>query len=287
MGIQDVLVKPVRHQELMKMIRPNLKSAKILPKSPSKKPKRPKISVLHDEIPEHVQEFMHLTRLAEMGRLAANVAHEINNPLMVAQGFAENIELLLDSETFSRDEIRLQVLEIIKSCQRMARIVTKMNRMSRSQKLRLFVVDLAEVALNSVDFLKTQIKDADVVVEFDFEHPMPIKCDAVQVEQIILNILSNALFAIGPQETEKRIRISFEQFGKWQQIKVWNNGPTIPTDVQKRIMSPFLTTKEEAKAPDSAWPSVKPSCRCMAGISRLRALLTTALSSSCRSRAQS
>src|ERR1700755_719980 len=112
----------------------------------SPKAKRPKLSLLHDEIPQHLQEFMHLTRLAEMGRLAANVAHEINNPLMVAQGFAENIELLLDDPNFPRDEMRVQVLEIIKACQRMSRIVNKMNRMSRGQKLRLFVVDLAEVA---------------------------------------------------------------------------------------------------------------------------------------------
>src|ERR1700760_2855486 len=107
--------------------------------------KRPKISILHDEIPEHVQELMQLTRLAEMGRLAANVAHEINNPLMVAQGFAENIELLLDNPDLSREEMRVQVLEIIKACQRMSRIINKMNRMSRNQKLRLFIVDLAEV----------------------------------------------------------------------------------------------------------------------------------------------
>ena len=109
------------------------------------KVKRPKISILHDEIPPHVQEFMHLTRLAEMGRLAANVAHEINNPLMVAQGFAENIELLLDEPELARDEIRMQVLEIIKSCQRVSRIVNKMNRMSRSQKLRLLIVDIAPI----------------------------------------------------------------------------------------------------------------------------------------------
>src|ERR1700722_17158707 len=152
------------------------------------KVKRPKISILHDEIPPHVQEFMHLTRLAEMGRLAANVAHEINNPLMVAQGFAENIELLLDEPELARDEIRMQVLEIIKSCQRVSRIVNKMNRMSRSQKLRLLIVDIAEVALNAVDFIKAQLSDLDVQVEFDFEHPLPIKCDAVQVEQIIINI---------------------------------------------------------------------------------------------------
>jgi len=211
------------------------------------KVKRPKISILHDEIPPHVQEFMHLTRLAEMGRLAANVAHEINNPLMVAQGFAENIELLLDSPEIPRDEMRMQVLEIIKACQRMARIINKMNRMSRSQKLRLFIVDLAEVSLNAVDFIKTQINDHDVKVEFDFEHPMPIKCDAVQVEQIILNILSNAIHAMQANDGPKTIRISFEEFGRWQQIKIWNNGPAIAKNVQDQIMSPFFTTKGEGE----------------------------------------
>ncbi|MGZ3723995.1 MAG: ATP-binding protein [Bdellovibrionales bacterium] len=211
------------------------------------KTKRPKISLLHDEIPPHVQEFMHLTRLAEMGRLAANVAHEINNPLMVAQGFAENIELLLDDPNLQRDEMRLQVLEIIKACQRMSRIVNKMNRMSRSQKLRLFIVDLTEVALNAVDFIKSQISANDVTVEFDFDHPLPIKCDAIQVEQIILNILSNAIFAMESVSGDKKVRISFEEFGKWQQIKVWNNGPAIPVNVQAQIMSPFFTTKEEGE----------------------------------------
>lgn len=209
------------------------------------KAKRPKISILHDEIPPHVQEFMHLTRLAEMGRLAANVAHELNNPLMVAQGFAENIELLLDNKNLEPEELRIQVLEIIKACQRMARIINRMNRMSRSRKLRLFIVDLAEVSLNAVDFIKSQISHQEITVEFDFEHPLPIKCDAVQIEQIILNILSNAIFALGNNTHERKIRISFEEVGKWQQIKIWNNGPAIPDDVQTQIMSPFFTTKAE------------------------------------------
>lgn len=209
-----------------------------------RKAKRPKVSILHDEIPHHLQEFMQLTRLAEMGRLAANVAHEVNNPLMAAQGFAENIELLLDKEEFNRDDIRIQALEIIKACHRMSRVINKMNRMSRNQKLRLFIVDLAEVALNAVDFIKTQISDHDVTLEFEFDHPLPIKCDAIQVEQIILNILSNALFALQDVEADRRIRISFVEFGQWQQIKIWNNGPMIPKEAQDRIMNPFFTTKD-------------------------------------------
>lgn len=211
----------------------------------SPKSKRPKISTLHQEIPKHVQEFMQLTRLAEMGRVSASVAHEINNPLMIAQGFAENIEMLLDSPEIPVEDIRLQIQEIMKACQRISGIVNKMNRMSRHGKLRLAVVDLAEVALAAVDFLM-QVSDIDAKIEFDFDSPMPIKCDVVQVEQMILNILSNAITALQENKGEKLIRISFSAVGdQWQQVRIWNNGPCIPEHLQEQIMSPFYTTKPD------------------------------------------
>lgn len=207
--------------------------------------KRPKISLLHDELPEHLQEYMQLTRLAEMGRMAGNIAHEINNPLMITLGLAENIEMMLTRPELPREDIRLQVVEIVKACQRMSRIINKMNRMSRSQKLRLHVVDLAEVALNAVDFVKTQLHDLDVRLEFDFSRPLPIKCDVTQVEQIVLNILSNAMAAVARREEgERRIRISFEEVGRrWQQIKIWNNGPAMPENVKSQLLSPFFSTQ--------------------------------------------
>jgi CheY-like chemotaxis protein len=212
------------------------------------KAKRPKISLLHDEIPAHLQEYMQLTRLAEMGRMAASVAHEINNPLMIAQGFAENIEMLLARPNPPMEDMRLQILEIVKACQRMSRIINKMNRLSRNQKLRLHVVDLAEVALNAVDFLKVQAADLDVQMEFDFSSPMPIKCDVVQVEQMVLNILANAFTALQQVNEQRRVRISFEEVGrKWQQVKIWNNGPIIPEAMQAQIMSPFFSTKPDTE----------------------------------------
>ncbi len=201
------------------------------------------------QLAEQMTDLLHLTRLAEMGRLSASVAHEINNPLMVAQGFAENIELMLDRKNFSPEEIRIQILEIIKACQRISRIVTKMNRMSRSQKLRLHVVDLAEVALTAVDFMKVQLQDLDIQLDFDFNHPMPIQCDALQIEQIVLNILGNAISAMETVEAsqERIIKITFETAGNWNQIRVWNNGPTIAPEVQQHLMEPFYTTKDVGK----------------------------------------
>lgn len=209
--------------------------------------KRPKISIFHEEIPAKVQELIQLTKMAEIGRISASIAHEINNPLMVAQGFAENIELLLDSKDFSRDELRMQVLEIIKACQRMTKVINKMNRMSRKQELRLSVVDMAEVALNAVEFVKSQIEDLSIKLEFDFNEPLPVHCDPVQIEQIILNILSNAIFALGKRRQNRCIKISFAQVGRWQQMKIWNNGPLIPDKVRDQIMAPFFTTKDEGE----------------------------------------
>jgi CheY-like chemotaxis protein len=217
------------------------------PKMKTKKPKRPKISILHEEIPHKVQELIQLTKMAEIGRISASIAHEINNPLMVAQGFAENIELLLDSKDFSHEELRMQILEIIKACQRMTRVINKMNRMSRKQELRLTTVDMAEVALNAVEFVKTQMDDQSIKLEFDFNKPLPVHCDPVQIEQIILNILSNAIHALGRRRQGRCIKISFSQVGGWQQMKIWNNGPLIPLKVRDQIMAPFFTTKCEGE----------------------------------------
>lgn len=211
------------------------------------KAKRPKVSLLHEEIPQKVQEIIQLSKMAEIGRISASIAHEINNPLMVAMGFAENIELLIDQKEYSRDELRMQVLEIIKACQRMARVITKMNRMSRKQELRLSVVDLAEVALNAVEFVKQQIDDENIKLEFDFNEPLPVRCDPVQIEQIILNILSNAIHALAQKRSGRVIKISFSKVGKWQQMRIWNNGPLIPEKVRDQIMAPFFTTKVEGE----------------------------------------
>lgn len=207
------------------------------------KAKRPKVSLLHDEIPKHFREIMQLARLAEVARLAANVAHELNNPLMVIQGFAENIELLSAEKEVNHEEIRLETAQIIKACQRMSRIISKMSRMSRSQKLRLHVLDLAEISLSAVEFMQSQLTNSHIQVEFDFNNPLPIKCDGVQIEQMILNILSNAVTALDEKTTDRRIRINFEQFGDWNQAKIWNNGPPIPESVQAGLMAPFFSTK--------------------------------------------
>lgn len=205
---------------------------------------RPKLSLLHEEVPEHVLEYMQLTRLAEMGRMAAGIAHEINTPLMIIQGFAENLEMLMSEENPPIEDMRLQILEVVKTCHRISRIMSKMNRMSRSQKLRLHVVDLAEVSLNVVDFIKVQVADMDVRLEFDFNKPLPIRCDVVQVEQIVLNVMANALSALEAVEGVRRLRISFDEVGPWQQLKIWNNGPEIPPEIQNKIMAPFFTTKD-------------------------------------------
>ncbi len=208
------------------------------------KSQHPKLTLLHDELPEHVLEYMKLTRLAEMGRMAAGIAHEINNPLMIIQGFAENLELLMSQDNPPVEDMRLQILEVVKTCQRISRIVSKMNRMSHTQKLRLHVVDLAEVSLNVVDFIRVQVADMDVRLEFDFDKPLPIRCDVVQVEQIVLNLIANALKALESVRVDRRLRISFDEVGPWQQIKIWNNGPEIPAEIQTKIMAPFFSTKD-------------------------------------------
>jgi two-component sensor histidine kinase/CheY-like chemotaxis protein len=207
-----------------------------------KKP-RPKVSLLHEKIPEHLRQLMHLTRLAEMGRLTASVAHEVNNPLTAILGCAENIELMLSQSQMDREVLRRHILEILKNAHRASDVIKRMGQMSRRENIHMDVIDIAELSLNAVEYMKNQMRELGAEFQFEFSRPIPVQCDSTQVEQIIINIVSNALHAVANNPSAKKIKISFESNEDLHMVKIWNNGPVIPKDVQAKLMAPFFTDK--------------------------------------------
>lgn len=195
----------------------------------------PKLALIQDEIPEHVQEFMQLTRLAELGRISGVVAHEINNPLMVVQGLTENIEMMMAAPNPDLAKVKLQLTEILKCTQRMATIIRKMHP-SGSKELRFYSADLVEIVKIALQPISSQLPEFDVNLEMPEAGKLAIKCDISQVEQMVLNILSNAVKALQNLETGRTLRITFASVGGWHQLKIWNNGPAIPESARDKIL---------------------------------------------------
>lgn len=194
----------------------------------------PKLSLIQDEVPEHVQEYMQLTRLAEVGRMAGVVAHEINNPLMVVQGVAENIEFMLDDAKLDKESVKKQLAEILKATERMANSVKKLQ--PKANDLKFYKVDLADIVKVALKPINDQLPELGVTCEIKNVQPMEVRCDVSQVEQMLLNVFSNAVKALQNIETGRELRISYEKISGWNQIKIWNNGPAIPDHARNKIL---------------------------------------------------
>ena len=194
-----------------------------------------------------LKEMAQVSKLADIGLLAAGVAHELNNPLMIVQGFAENLEMLLDLPQPELEELKTQTGEILKAADRMNRIISQMTRMVRSTDVKFEVVDLQELTQNVLRFINHEVKYSNANVVTAYAEANLVKCDHNQVEQVIMNILNNALHALTLRADERELRISCSHNDGWVELRLWNNGPPIPAEIQDKIMTPFFTTKEVGK----------------------------------------
>lgn len=190
------------------------------------------------------KEVMRISKLADIGQLVAGVAHELNNPLTVIQGFAENISLLLAQGELCKNELNLQLTPILKATDRMAKIISRMMRMVRQDDFRISQVDARDVAMDAVNFMHHRLDDFGIKVEWNLPEALPVHCDPNQIEQIIMNLLNNAVHALRKNPGSRVIRLSAETPPTGGvRLKVHNNGPPIPEEIRDRVMSPFFTTK--------------------------------------------
>lgn len=194
-----------------------------------------------------LRELGQISKLADIGMLAAGVAHELNNPLMIVQGYAENVELLLQQPEVNRGEVHNQVTEILKAADRMARLIAQMTRMVRSSDVKFEVIELKELVQGTLRFLNHEVKLTEIETAVDFPGPALVRCDPGQIEQVLLNIMSNAIHALSQVPKPRQLKVSCQSYTDGHLLKIWNNGPVIPKEVQDRVMTPFFTTKDPGK----------------------------------------
>ena len=195
----------------------------------------------------------HNQKLSSIGRLAAGVAHEVNNPLAVIY---EKAGLALDFLRMSKDcasyekhrERILALLESIEGTVERARGIThRLLGFSRRMEANRQSLRLAEVITESSEFLEREAKNRGVQLCLDLPGDLPeIVSDRGQLQQIFLNILGNALDAVSDVEQGGRIEVSCSCPDKASvAVSVKDNGKGMPPDVLKHIFEPFYSTKKD------------------------------------------
>ena len=182
-------------------------------------------------------------KMATIGRMAASIAHEINNPLAIIQ---EQVGVLRDAledddEALSRQELRERLGKIVAQVQRGRTVTHRLLGFSRRLGPGIEPVDVAVALDETVGFVATEAEALHVRVirAYDADVPM-IRSSLARMQQVFLNLLNNALDAVG---REGEVRLTIRGDGDGVEVTVADNGPGIPEALRERIFEPFFSTK--------------------------------------------
>ena len=191
-------------------------------------------------------QLAHSARLVSLGRMAAGVAHEINNPLAAISELTGVVQDVLPGEEASKledGELVLDYLERIQNQVERARSVThRMLGFARRMEPRLETVNINQVIEEAYSFVEKEALFNNVKVELDLDESLPlIQSDRTQLQQVFLNLMDNSLDAV---EQGGRIRVSSSVQGANLVVRVSDTGSGVAPEIAGRIFDPFFTTKE-------------------------------------------
>ncbi len=178
-------------------------------------------------------------RLISMGKLAAGVAHEINNPLTGILSYAE--DLLEDSD--SEDPRHHDYGVIVHEALRCRQIVRNLLDFARQDAPSRTSVDPVSIIDRAIDIFSHQKAFRNVQIKRDIEDGLPaIEVDPVQIQQVLVNLIVNAHEAM-PDGGGISIRARTTETGKTLELAVEDDGPGIPPEIRGKIFEPFFSTK--------------------------------------------
>ncbi|HYT62444.1 MAG TPA: ATP-binding protein [Gemmatimonadales bacterium] len=212
------------------------------------------VPVAHDdELGDVTTHFNHMTRVLrdraeEQGRFAAagellgGVAHEVNNPLMA---IASHAELRL-ADTQIPAEQRNEMQNILRQAQRAAKLLRGLLRFVRAGEKRAAAVNMNDVVRSALDLVSYRFSIDEISIGGRLDPELPIVVgDANRLEQVIVNLLSNALDALRGVKPPRRLNVDsfIDDTGGRVCVTVTDNGPGIAPEIAQRLFRPFASTK--------------------------------------------
>jgi two-component system NtrC family sensor kinase len=185
-------------------------------------------------------------KMASIGKLAATVAHEINNPLFGILTYARLVvRELLKQEIPGRDDLVEQLRTIERESKRCGDLVKNLLTFSRQAPSHREANDLNTVVHRAVLLVKHKLDMQSIELRETLAEGLPaVECDANQIQQVILVLLVNASEAM-PKGGRLEIATEFDGEHEQELVRVKDTGPGIPPDVLPRILDPYFTTKED------------------------------------------
>jgi two-component system NtrC family sensor kinase len=185
------------------------------------------------------QQLAQAEKLAAIGEMLSGVAHELNNPLTTIIGFSE---LLQDAEV--ADQVRTDLRRIYRQAKHCSHIVQSLLTFARQSRIQLAEVEVDTLLRQTLEFLQPRLQSCHVQAHLELAGSLPhILADAGQLQQVFLNLCSNALQAMSEARDGGNLYLRSEATPTHVRITVGDDGPGIPRELMGKVFDPFFTTK--------------------------------------------
>jgi len=190
------------------------------------------------------REVQHTHKLSSIGRLAAGVAHEINNPLAIINEKAGLLKDLIEADFKDRQRFLALVVSILQSVERCRAVTHRLLGFARRMEVQFEVININELIEEVLGFLEKEALYRNIDLRLQLSEALPpISSDRSQLQQVFLNILTNALAAV---EDGGQISITtWEKDSDTIAASIQDNGCGMSKETLSQIFEPFFTTKRE------------------------------------------
>lgn len=215
------------------------------------------VGFLHDltarhqaaEVQRQMQQRMaRVSHLATMGEMAAAIAHEINQPLAAISNYALACERLLEAPEPELAEVQGAMRQISGQALRAAEIIRRVRDLVRTRTPRRELADINGLVKELSLLTQGVARLHDVRLSFQLTDGLPpINVDGIQIQQVLLNLIHNAIEALTPSDGNRReVIVSTRRSGTDEiEVNVVDTGPGVDPAIVQRIFDPFCTTKEQ------------------------------------------
>ena len=202
--------------------------------------------VAEAESRKRLSEMAHMNRRVALGEMSASIAHELNQPLGAIYNNAGAAQILINADPPKLGEVVEILGDIKRDDQRASDIIARIRKFLRKSEFELRETNLNEAIDESMKTVAGEALDKDVVVKTEFEPKLPnVKTDRVQLQQVIVNLVLNAIEAMQSAPTERRLLSirTRRADDKFAEVSVTDSGGGIAEDLRPRIFEPFVTSK--------------------------------------------
>lgn len=201
-----------------------------------------------EAVRRHQAELAHVQRLTTMGEMVAALAHELNQPLQAIAAYAVSCGDALPADLPQAESLRSMTTFVSDEALRAGEIIRRLQRLARKADPKVETVEANGIVQNALRLVRAEAEQSRIQLEVELAPNLPaVRADAIQIEQVLVNLLLNAMQAVDRSDGQQRRILTRTEPGQRGGVRfcVEDSGPGVAPEALEHIFEPYFTTRAE------------------------------------------